>query len=99
MVSIKDFKNTHLENKAKKRNTFFATNFQTIHWEAQQVQAFNKPGTAKVDAKGSESTKFCRRGDPSGFSKLQFVAKYEKNEGGPFVEFGKKIKKWDFWTV
>ena len=34
-----------------------------------------------------------KKGDPSGFVKLQLVAKNEKNEGGPFVDMKNVSKK------
>ena len=44
---------------------------------------YKKPGTAKVGAisKSQKAQKSlnCKRGDPLGFLKLQFSAKYEKN--------------------
>ena len=44
---------------------------------------YKKPGTAKVGAisKAQKAQNFlnCKRGDPLGFLKLQFSAKYEKN--------------------
>ena len=53
----------------------------------------NKPRTAKVGAISKAQN--CKKGDPSGFVKLQLVAKYEKKiEGEPFgdsKEFQKKI--------
>ena len=51
----------------------------------------NEPGTAKVGAVSKVQN--CNRGDPLGFLKLQLVAQYEKNEGGPFGEFKKISRK------
>ena len=45
----------------------------------------NKPRTGKVGSR-SKAQK-CKRGDSSGFVKLQLVAKHEKIEGGPFGDF------------
>ena len=41
--------------------------------------------------KQSHSAKNCERGVPLGCLKLQFVAKCQQNEGGPFED--KKFKK------
>ena len=46
----------------------------------------NKPRTAKVGA--ISKAQKCKRGDPSGFVKLQLVAKHRKKlKGGPFGDF------------
>ena len=35
----------------------------------------------------------CKRGDPLGFLKRQFVSKFQKKEGGPFGDIKKFSKK------
>ena len=44
-----------------------------------RTETENKPGTAKVGAIFKAQN--CERGDPSGFVKLQLIAKYEKKKG------------------
>ena len=41
----------------------------------------------------SHNVENCKRGDPLGFLKIQFVAKYQKIEGGPFGDIKKLSKK------
>ena len=43
--------------------------------------------------KQSHSAEKAERGDPFDFLKIQFVAKYQKIEGGPFGDILKKIEK------
>ena len=43
--------------------------------------------------KQSHSTEKCERGDPLGFLRLQFVAKYQKNEEGLFADIKKFSKR------
>ena len=49
----------------------------------------NKTGTSKVGAiskaQKAQSFQNCRRGDSSGFLEIQFVAKYQENEGATLV--------------
>ena len=40
-------------------------------------------------AQKGQSIQNCKRGEPFGLLKLQFVAKYEKNEGGNFGDCSK----------
>ena len=54
----------------------------TFHTHHNLRIILNKPGTAKV--RGISKARNCKRWDPLGFVKLQLVAKYQKNEGGPF---------------
>ena len=41
----------------------------------------------------SHNVENCKRGNPLGFLKIQFVAKYQKIEGGPFGDIKKLSKK------
>ena len=54
----------------------------TFHTHHNLRIILNKPGTAKV--RGISKARNCKRWDPLSFVKLQLVAKYQKNEGGPF---------------
>ena len=51
----------------------------------------NKPRTAKVGA--IPKAQNCKRGDPSGFVKLQLVAKYEQNLRGALWGLEKIFQK------
>ena len=50
-----------------------------------------KKKTKNENFEQSHSAEIHKRGDPSGFLKLQFAAKYQKLEGGPFGD--KTIRK------
>ena len=50
--------------------------------------------TKNIHFEKSHNVGNCQRGDPLGFLKIQFVAKYrKKNEGGPFGDIKKLLKK------
>ena len=76
-----------------KRNVRRRSNKSTLTAKLQfKSILLNEPRTAKVGAISKAQN--CERGDPSGFVKLQLVAKYEKKlKGGPFGDFKKFLKK------
>ena len=62
-------------------------------WVKNAIESSNKPRTAKV---GAISKAQNLKGGPSGFVKLQLVAKnFQKIEGGPFGDM-KKFSKQKF---
>ena len=76
--------------------TFFFTNMTVfrianISPRKGPIAGMNKPGTAKIGAISKAPN--CKKGDPLGFVKLQFVANNEKIKGDPWkiLKFGKSF--------